>query len=276
VSVCDNGYFRALNVRLLRGRLFSEREMVERSNVVVVNEALVRQYFPHEDPLGKRLTIEMTDPNVPTEIIGVVADIKIVDLATPARPSTYWPHPQLAYNAMTLTVRTASDPQSFAAAVERQVHQIDKDEPVSDVRTMEAWVSRSLAQSRFNSMVLAVFAGLALLLAAIGIYGVMSYAVSQRTSEIGIRLAIGADEWMILKLIVGNGIRLAAIGLGTGIALALVLTHTLTSLLFGTTPTDPLTFAAVIAVLAGVALLATYLPARRASRIAPVEALRSQ
>jgi len=276
VSVCDNGYFQALNVRLLRGRLFTEREMTERSNVVIVNEELVREYFPHEDPLGKRLTIAMTDPDVPTEIIGVVADIKIVDLATAARPSTYWPPPQLAYSAMTLTVRTSSDPQAFASVVEREVHRVDKDQPVSDVRTMQAWVSRSLAQSRFNSLVLAVFAGLALLLAAIGIYGVMSYAVSQRTSEIGIRVALGADEWTILKLIVGNGVALAAIGLAAGVALSLALTRTMTSLLFGTTPTDPLTFAGVIAVLGSVAVAASYLPARRASQIPPVDALRSQ
>jgi putative ABC transport system permease protein len=276
VSVCDDGYFRALNVPLLRGRLFTEREMTERSDVVIVNEALVREYFPHEDPIGKRLTIAMTDHDVPTEVIGVVGDIKIVDMATAARPSTYWPQPQLAYSAMTLTVRTSSDPQGFASAVEREVHRVDKDQPVSDVRTMQAWVSRSLAQSRFNSLVLAVFAALALLLAAIGIYGVMSYAVSQRTSEIGIRLALGADEWKILRLIVGNGVALATIGLAVGVALSLALTRTLTTLLFGTTPTDPLTFAGVIAVLGSVAVAASYLPARRASQIPPVDALRSQ
>jgi putative ABC transport system permease protein len=276
VTVCDDGYFRALKVRLLRGRLFTEREMLEQANVVIVNDALVRQYFPNEDPLGKRLTISMNDPNVPTEIIGVVADIKIVDLATPARPSTYWPHPQLAYSGMTLTVRTGADPRSFETLVEREVHQIDKDEPVSDVRTMEGWVSRSLAQSRFNSVVLAVFAGLAIVLAALGIYGVMAYAVSQRTSEIGIRLALGADQRTILRLIVGNGIRLAAVGLATGIVLALALTRTLASLLFGTRPTDPVTFAAVVAALGLVALLASYVPARRASRITPVEALRTE
>jgi putative ABC transport system permease protein len=276
VSVCNDGYFQALNVRLLKGRLFTEREMTEKSNVVIVNEALVREYFPHEDPLGKRLTIAMTDPNVPTEIVGVVADIKIVNLATPARPSTYWPPPQLAYSAMTLTVRTGSDPQGFASAVEREVHRVDKDQPVSDVRTMQAWVSRSLAQSRFNSLVLAVFAGLALLLAAIGIYGVMSYAVSQRTSEIGIRAALGADEWTILKLIVGNGVALAAIGLTAGVVLSLALTRTMASLLFGTTPTDPLTFAGVIAVLGSVVVAASYLTARRASQIPTVDALRSQ
>jgi putative ABC transport system permease protein len=276
VTVCDNGYFRALNVPLVRGRLFTEPEMAQQSNVVIVNDALAKQYFPNDDPLGKRLTINMTDPDVPTEIIGVVGDTKSIDLATAARPTTYWPHPQLAYNAMTLTIRTAGDPLGLAPSVEAQVHTLDKDQPVSEVRTMEQWVATSLAQTRFSSMLLAVFAGLALLLAAVGIYGVMSYAVSQRTSEIGIRLALGAEQGDILKMIVLNGVRLAAIGLAIGMVLAAALSRTIASLLFETAGTDPMTFAAVVGVLGAVAVLASYVPARRAARIAPVEALRYQ
>jgi len=274
--VCDDGFFTAMDVRLLRGRLFTEREMTEKSDVVIVNEALVRQYFPHEDPIGKRLTIAMNDPNVPTTIVGVVADTKFVDLATAARPTSYWPHPQLAYGAMTLTVRTGSDPLGYAAAIEREIAAIDKDQPVSDVRTMSQWVARSLGQARFSSMLLAAFAVLALLLAAIGIYSVMSYAVHQRTSEIGIRLALGADRRDIYRLIVGNGVRLAAIGLSVGVALALALSRTLTALLYRTAGTDPLTFSAVVGVLAAVALTASYLPARRAAGVAPSVALRDQ
>jgi putative ABC transport system permease protein len=276
VSVCDNGYFRTLRLSLLKGRLFTEREMQEKSNVVVINEALARRYFPNEDPLGKQVVIAMTQPNVPTEIIGIVSNSKFVDLRTESRPTSYWPHPQLPYLAMTFAVRTASDPLSVAPSVEREIHAVDKDQPVSDVRTMDQWVARSLAQARFSSMLLAVFAALALALASIGIYGVMSYAVSQRTSEIGIRLALGAEHRDILGLIVGNGLRLAGIGLALGVALALVLSRTLSTLLFDTKGTDPLTFSGVVVVLAAVALLATYLPARRASHIAPVEALRSQ
>jgi putative ABC transport system permease protein len=276
VAVCDTGYFRTMNVPLRRGRFFSEREMLQKSNVLIVNEALVRQYFPHDDPLGKHVTIAMTDPNVPTEIIGVVGDTKFVDLATPARPTSYWPHAQLAYGAMTLTVRTGSDPLAFASVVEREVHALDKDEPVSDVRTMNQWVARSLGQARFSSTLLAAFAVLALLVAAIGIYGVMSYAVSQRTSEIGVRVALGADKRDIVRLIVGSGVRTAGLGLAVGVALATILSRTVTTLLFDIAGTDPLTFSVVVALLGAVALAASYIPARRAAHISPVDALRAQ
>ncbi len=276
VTVCDNGYFRAMNVPLVRGRLFTDREMREKADVVIVNETLARRYFPKEDPLGKRVTINMTDPNVPTEIVGVVGDTLFAGMAAAARPTTYWPHPLLAYAAMTLTVRTASEPMGFAALVQNEIRLLDKDQPVSDVRTMDAWVARSLAQTRFSSLLLTLFASLALLLAAIGIYGVMSYAVSMRTSEIGIRLALGAEARDIVSMIVGNAVRLAGIGLAIGVALSLVLSRTLNSLLYQTAGTDVATFTAVIGVLGAVAVLASYFPARRASRIPPVEALRYQ
>ena len=276
VSVCDNGFFHSMDVKVLRGRLFTAREMVEKSDVVIVNEAFAREYFPHDDPLGKRVTIHMTDPNVPTTIIGVVADTKFVDLATPAKPTSYWPHPQLAYSAMTLAVRTDADPMSYSAPIKREIAALDKDQPVSDVRTMSQWVAKSLAQARFSSTLLGTFAALALALAAIGIYSVMSYAVNQRTSEIGIRLALGADRGDILGLIVGNGARLAAIGLAIGVVLALALGRTLTALLYRTDGTDPLTFSAVVVILGAVATTASYLPARRAAHVAPSEALRDQ
>ena len=276
VSVCDDGYFRALKVPLLRGRVFAEREMREKSNVVIINDALARRYFPNEDPLGKRLVIAMSDPNVPTEIIGIIGNVKFADFATEARPTTYWPHPQLVYSAMTLTLRTTSDPAAFAPLVEREVRAMDKDQPVADVRTMDQWVTRTLSQAKFSSTLLTTFAGLALALAAIGIYGVMSYSVTQRTPEIGIRLALGAEARDILGMVVGNAVRLAAAGLAIGVVLALALSRTLASLLYETAGTDPLTFAAVVGVLGAVAVAASYFPARRASRIPPVEALRAQ
>ena len=276
VSVCDNAYFDAMNIPLRRGRLFTAREQQVQSNVVIINDALARQYFPNVDPIGKRITIDMTDKNVPTEIIGIVGDTKSGDLTSAAQPTSYWPHPQFAYSAMTLTIRTSADPSAMAASVENVVHTLDKDQPVSDVRSMDQWIARSLAQSRFSSTLLTIFASVALLLAAIGIYGVMSYAVSQRTSEIGVRLALGANARDILGMILGNAAKLTVTGLGLGIVLALALTRTIASLLFHVTATDPLTFSAVVVVLGGVALLATYLPAHRAARITPVEALRYQ
>ena len=276
VTVCDNGYFQTMRIAVMRGRLFTEREMRERSNVVVINEALARRYFPNEDPLGKQVVINMNSPNVPTEIIGIVMNSKFSDLRADPRPASYWPHPQLPYIGMTFAIRTASDPAALAPVLEREIQSIDKDQPVSDVRTMDQWIARTLAQARFSSALLAGFAVLALALASIGIYGVMSYAVGQRTSEIGIRLALGAERRDILAMIVGSAMRLAGVGLAIGVVLALLLSRTLSTLLFETTGTDPLTFGLVIIVLGGVALIASYLPARRASRIAPIEALRYQ
>ena len=276
VRVCDNGYFTTLRVPILRGRLFNDRELHQRSDVVVVNDTMARQYFPGEDPIGKRVVIQMSDQPPATTIIGVVGDVRYMDLVTRPRAMSYWPHPQLPYGAMTFAVRTAADPASVVPAVAAAIQSIDKDQPVSDVRTMDQWIAKSLAQARFNAFLLTVFAGVALLLASVGIYGVMSYAVSHRTAEIGIRLALGADEPTILRLIVGTGVGLAAIGVGIGMALALALSQTIAALLYETSGADPLTFAGVVVVLGAVAVVASYLPARRAARIAPVEALRYQ
>jgi putative ABC transport system permease protein len=276
VTVCDNGFFRTLKVPLLRGRFFTEEEMQEKRNVVIVNEAFAQQYFPNQNPIGKRVTIDMLEKNVPTEIIGVVGNTHAIDLASPAKPLSYWPHPQLAYSLMTLTVRVAANPLGLVQPIEAQVHAMDKDQPVSEVRTMEQWVAQSLAQIRFSSALLIAFGGLALALAAVGIYGVMSYAVSQRTSEIGVRLAVGAEAKDILRMIVWDGARLAAIGLTIGLILAAALSRTIQSLLFQTASADPLTFASVVIVLGASALLASYLPARRASRVDPLLALRAE
>ena len=276
VRMCDNGYFETMNVPLVRGRLFAEHEMFERSNVVIINATLARQYFGERDPIGNQLNVQMSDPVIPTTIIGVVGDARYADLVTAPRAMVYWPHPQLVFSAMTLAIRTTGDPLALAPAVEHVVQSIDKDQPVSDVKSMDQWLAKSLAQTRFSSTLLLAFAGVALLLAAIGIYGVVSYAVSQRTSEIGVRLALGADEIAILKLIVGNGLRLAVAGLAIGIALALALSRTIAAQLYQTSGSDPVTFASVVAVLGVVAILSSYVPARRASRIAPIEALRYQ
>jgi putative ABC transport system permease protein len=276
VSVVDNGYFETMRIPLLRGRLFTAREMTTPSNVVIVNQTFASQYFPDREPIGQRVVISMTDPNVPTEIIGIVANSKFASLRADARAAAYWPHPQLPYSAMTFTVRTDGEPLALAPAVERVVHAIDKDQPLSDVRSMDQWVGKTLAQDRFTSLILSVFAFAALLLASIGIYGVLSYAVTQRTAEIGIRVALGAERWDIVRLVLAYGGTLTGMGLAIGIGLALMVSRAISSLLFATTTTDPMTLALVVLILAAVALAAVYFPARRAAHIPPTEALRYQ
>jgi ABC-type antimicrobial peptide transport system permease subunit len=213
----------------------------------------------------------------PTEIVGVVADVRYGDLtAATTRPMSYWPHPQLPYPAMTLTVRAAGDPLGLSSAIEREIQSLDKDQPVADVRTMEQWMARALSRERFSSTLLAAFAGLALLLASIGIYGVMSYAVSQRQAEIGVRLALGAEPRRVRQMILGAGLKLVAAGLALGLGAGLLLSRALASLLYQTRLADPATLVSVTGLLAAVATVAIYLPARRASRLNPIVALRAE
>jgi putative ABC transport system permease protein len=274
VRVCDNGYFRLMRIPLLQGRLFEDRELRVKSNVVVVSESFARKYFPKGDAIGKRVVIQMSDAPPPTEIVGIVGDVHHESLTTGTRPMAYWPHPQLVYGFMTLVIATDGDPALLAADLERAVHRVDRDQPVSEIRPMEGWIADSLARSRFSSTLLAVFAALALVLAAVGIYGVMSYVVGQRRSEIGIRLALGATEDSVLRMVVGSGARLVAAGVLIGVPAALALSRSLGSLLFETSASDPATVAGVVAALGAVAVAASWIPAWRASRVAPVEALR--
>jgi putative ABC transport system permease protein len=277
VRVSDNGYFDAMRIPLVRGRFFTEREMRENAHVVIVNEALARAHFAGDDPLGRRLNISMgPPPRVPTEIVGVVGDVRQAQVQAPARPTAYWPHSQLDYTAMTLTVRTSGEPLALSTTLERTIHALDADQPVSEVWTMNQWVSRSLAARRFNTLLLTTFACLAAAMAALGVYGVMSYVVSQRTGEIGLRLALGADAREVRRMVVGNALRLTGVGLAIGAGLSLMFGGAITRLLYQTSGTDPVTLAAVIVFLGGVAALASYGPARRASRIEPLEALRYQ
>ena len=274
VRVVDGGYFHTMGIPLLRGRTFTERELTDESHVVIINETMERDQFPGEDPIGKRVTIQMKDENVPSEIIGVVRDARYVGLDTAVRPMAYWPYPELVYSGMTLVVRTEGEPLALAEGVRREVLAIDKDQPIAAVRTMESWVSDSVSKTRFSTMLLGIFAGVALVLAAVGIFGVMSYAVSERTHEIGVRMALGAQTSDVLALVVKQGMVLALLGVGIGVGAALALTRVMTSLLFGVSATDPLTFAAISVLLALVALAACLIPARRAAKVDPMIALR--
>jgi predicted permease len=274
VRVIAPDFFRTMRIPLLRGRLFTEQEETEISHVVIISNAMAREYFSNADPIGKRVTIHMKDQDVPSQIVGVVGDVRHYGLNIAPRAMVYWPHPELSYPFMTLVVRTQSDPARIAGAVRQIVSSMDKDQPVADFRTMEQWLAESVAQARFNTLLLAIFGAVACLLAMVGIYGVMAYSVTQRTQEIGVRVALGARPRDVLQMIVGQGLKLTLLGVALGIAGAFALTRLLASLLYDVTPTDPITFTAVSLVLVVVALAACSIPARRATKVDPIVALR--
>jgi putative ABC transport system permease protein len=270
-------YFRAMGIPVIKGRAFTSDDRADAPGVVVINESLGRKYFAGEDPLGRRITFDnLKDPEAKwLTIVGVVGDVKQTNLNAETEPAIYLPHTQSPSPLMTLVVRTRSaDPTSVAASVRGEIRALDRDIPVTSMRAMEQVLAASVSQRRFSMLLLGIFAGVALLLAAVGIYGVMAYSVTQRTHEIGIRMALGAQGGDILKLVVGQGMILALIGVAIGLAAALLLTRVMMSLLFNVSATDPLTFAAVSLLLITVALIACYIPARRAMRVDPMEALR--
>ncbi len=274
VIVTDANFFRAMQIPLKRGRLYSDREAAEMRHVVVVNEAFARKNFPGEDPLGKRVIINMKDDNQPCEIIGIVGDTKHMTLDAELQPISYWPHPELAYSGMTFAIRTKGEATAVAAAAREVIRNLDPEQPVADVRTMESLLGKSVARQRFNTLLLTIFAGVAALLAAVGIYGVMAFSVAQRTHEIGVRMALGAQKRDVLRLVLKRGMTLALSGVAIGVIASLALTRLMTTLLFDVGATDPLTFVGVPLLLALIALLACYLPARRAAKVDPMVALR--
>jgi putative ABC transport system permease protein len=274
VRVIEPDYFRTMGIPLLHGRTFNDREFARQSNVVIINKTFADKYFPGKNPLGERIVIDMKDKNLPDEIVGIAGDVHKSSLASPPGPLAYWPYPELPYSVMTLLVRTATPPLSLVPAVRKALQGIDRDQPIARISTMDQLVSGSVARSRFVMLLLSAFAGLAVVLACIGIYGVTAYSVAQRTHEIGIRMALGAQKRDVLKLVLTGAMRLTVMGTGIGIAAAIVLTRFLSSLLYGVKPTDPQTFVAVSLVLTGVALLACWIPARRAMKVDPTVALR--
>jgi len=272
--VATPDYFKAMRIPVTAGRLFTERDTKETSPVVVVNESLARRVFPGEDPLGKRLTV-WRDEKFAREIIGIVGDVKSGRLDAETGSQIYVPHAQdAAWGGLSLAVRTKSEPEALTAAVRGAVLAIDKNQPVYDIKTMDDTLSASIANSRLVVLLFGVFALFALLLATVGIYGVISYSVAQHTHEIGIRMALGAQRTDVLRLVVEQGMKLTLLGVVAGITAALVLTRVMASLLYGVSPTDPLVFAGVGLLLTIVALLACYIPARRASKVDPMVALR--
>ena len=276
VRATDENFFQTMGIPLVSGRTFNEQEAREDRRVFVINETLARQFFPNESPLGKYLRVEMENNPEPRQIIGVVADAKYKSLEGASFPMVYVAHPHLAYSEMTLVMRTNGDPLNLAAAARREIQTIDKDQPVAEVRTMQSWMDELTARSRFGTLLLTIFAALALVLAGIGIYGVMSYSVTQRTHELGIRIALGAKTRDVLKLVLGRGLALTLTGIVLGLVASLALTRFLSSLLFGVSATDPATFGGLALLLITVALVACYLPTRRALKVDPMVALRNE
>jgi putative ABC transport system permease protein len=272
--VCTPDYFTTMQIPILKGRAFTEQDKPSALPVVIVNETLARKHWPGQDAIGKRIRFNVPIDRAPwMEVVGVIKDVKH-ELTLEVTPEYYLPYEQDIWRSMVIVARTSVDPASLAGSIRENVWAIDKDQPVFDVRTMREVRSLSVGLQQFNSMMIGIFAAVALLLASIGIYGVMSFAVTQRTREIGIRMALGARKTDVLRLVVANGMRLALLGLAIGLAASWALTRFISSLLFGVEPTDPLTFGAVSVCLLLAAFLACYLPARRATKVDPLEALR--
>jgi len=279
LRVVSPGYFTAMGIPLVQGRDFTQQDKSDAAApVAIITEKTARHFWAGENPLGKRFKPGGLNAKGPwREIIGVVKDVRQNDFVAEPKMQMYLPYTQVNFFAPNaLVARTKLDPLAVASAVRNQISEIDKDQPVSDIRTMDDIVSEAVARQRFSMLLLGVFAALALVLATVGIYGVMSYSVAQRTREIGIRIALGAQRADVLKMTVRQGLKLVAIGLGIGLVAAFVLTRLMASLLFGISATDPLTFATISFVLLAVAALASYVPALRATRVDPMIALRAQ
>jgi putative ABC transport system permease protein len=269
------GYLKAMSIRLLRGRDLTEDEAWTQSDVVLVNESMAKRNWPNEDPLGKRLTFG--DPNGPwLTVVGLVNDVRHSSLNDEPGPETYLPYQRFATGEMAYTIRTSLPPSALVGPIRERIRQLDANLPVFDVSTMEQVLGLSLSRERFQLTLLTLFAAVALGLAAVGLYGVMAYSVTERTREVGIRMALGARASDVLRLILGQGLRLVLIGLGLGALAAAGLTRVLQSSLYGVSATDPVVFLGVALVLCAVALLAVYMPARRATRVDPMVALRHE
>jgi len=265
-------YFKTLGISILKGRDFSDRDNSDAPLAAIINSDLARIYFPTEDPLAKRITFD--DGESWISIVGVVADIKRMGLDTTAKPEVYFPYLQVPSPSMSVVARTTTEPLSLVGGVKNQIQTIDKDLPVGEWKTMQQVLSESNSGRRFNLVLLTVFAAVALILAIVGIYGVMSYAVTQRSHEIGIRMAIGAQSRDVFRMVVGEGMILALIGIGFGLVGAFALTRLMTTMLFAVEPTDPATFITTAVLLTGVTLVACYIPGRRATKVDPLIALR--
>jgi putative ABC transport system permease protein len=267
-------YFRTMGMQLRAGRVFTDRDNSSSPRTVIINETTARRYFPNEDPIGKR--IGNGEPDGWREIIGIIADVKHFALNQEVRPTMYLPNQQEPVRGLFLVVRSNNDPLSLVSAVRGEVSAIDKSLAVANVKTMERTITESIAPQRFTLLLIGIFAALALVLAAAGLYGVISYSVAQRTQEIGIRMALGAQAHDVLRLVINQGMFPTLTGVAIGLIGAFVLTRLISNLLFGVSATDPMTFGMIALLLGAVALLACWIPARRATKVDPMVALRHE
>jgi len=273
-TIVTPDYFATLQIPLLQGRHLTAQDKLDAPFVIVINDTFAERIWPGENPIGKRIRVGWEEKQ--REVVGVVGTIKQTTLDAEKRPAMYLPHLQAANPRLSVLVRTRGEPLSMAAAVRQEVRAIDKDVPVTQVQTMEKVLGASVAQPRFSMLVVGLFAVLALVLSAVGIYGVMAYAVSRRAHEIGVRMALGAGANQVLKLVLKDGMTLALAGIAVGLLGAFALTRLMASLLFGIGAKDPATFISVAAFLAVVAFVACYIPARRATKVDPLVALRNE
>jgi predicted permease len=270
-------YHKVLRIPLLRGRLLADADSWDAPHAVVINETMAKVIWPGEDPIGQRIRLHTSVKDAPwATVVGIVGDVREWGLELPARPTAYYAAPQRGPLAAYLVVRTPQRPNALLASLQAELRAVDRDVPLFDVTPMEAVVDSSVSQRRFSMLLLLIFAGVAVVLASLGIYGVIAYTVTQRNRELGIRMALGARQWDILTLMVGQGLRRVLLGVGIGLALSLGLGRLLSTLLYGIKAHDPLTFVAVAAVLVAVALVATWLPARRAAKVDPAITLRAE
>jgi putative ABC transport system permease protein len=275
VRVISHDYLEAMGVPLLKGRLFNDTDAADAKGRVVISDTMARRHWPGQDPIGKRVQINWDDRE--DEVIGVVGDVKHNGLdSTNIRSMIYWPFARNPYGTMTVAIRTAGDPSQVVNAVTALVRRLDPELAVAAVRTMDEVVAISVAERRLTMLLLTIFAGAALLLAAVGVYGVIAYNVTERTQEIGIRMALGAQRRDVLRMVIRQALLLVAIGMAAGAAGALLLTRLMSGLLFQVQPADPITFAAVSLVLTAVGFCASCIPGLRATRVDPVIALRAE
>jgi putative ABC transport system permease protein len=265
-----------MGIPLRAGREFAEADSYQSARVMIINQTMAREFWPNESPLGQRVTMKDWGPPLTGEVVGIVGDTKPDGLDAEVRPMIYWPYTQFPQNFNAFVIRSEGDPMALAASVKERIWSVEKNLPISDIATMEQVLSDSLSRRRLYTVLLGIFAGSALVLAAVGVYGVVSQSVIHRMNEIGIRVALGAQRKDILLLILGRGMGVALGGMAIGAVAAIGIARLMSAFLFGVSSTDPWAFSAVGAVLAAVALIACYVPARRAMSVDPVVALRCQ